>query len=829
MKGLRRAKRWLAMLLAFTLAFSNVAYLDVPSVVIAAEETPEEPADKSAEETTADTSESTPGASEVTEESGTSEEETSEVTTETSSESTTTADDTQQSDESTETVENTAEAPTEDSAVNQPVKKAPAKPAEENTEVSEYTVTFNYNEEEGTVTVTEPAEFSGKSGTVNKDTSVRFTVSPKEGYKVSTVKAGGNDITPENGTYILKNIGSDTEVVVTFEAEVAETSGDDGEGSDDGESDPETVFHEVKLNVVGDNGTVTVTSPEDFNGKVKEGETVIFTVSPDDKCYGVVVSVNDEVIDEQLTDGSDLSYTLETIDSDKTIEVEFVGDNFGITPYDLTEDPCVTYEFYTDDTYTTIIEEATQHLQNGGELQLPTAPVVADKKFKEWVSKDSDGVESKVSGGTIDFSGTEDVTIKVYPSYENVYYVTFVVDGTVVKTLEVSDTLTLAQIDEVTKNNYKSVGGKVFKYWYTDPDNAEGSKVEKDITVSADTVLYAKEETGKWVVFDSNGGDYVKTLQVKDDGTVDWPENPTKAGYTFKYWTKDGVKIEEGASFEDNITTLVAEWEVGTANYTLQIWLENADDDGYTYERFYTRQAETGSGVDKLEVDTSYTKDGVRFPYNSDKTKAENKDKVIDADGTTVLNVYYTRPTYTLTFKGVCTTEEHQHDFWCYSLGKLTCKKTPHTHTDACNIKEFKFKYDQDLSSAWNTEPIKTYRQDSSKKWRSNKTGDYYAYLAKMPNSDLTLTLAKSSGTTKTWYYYLEVLEGKEYTDTKVDKGVTYYKANECSLNLGSAGLTYEEDYYPITGFVRRDSTVPSFSNNKAYLYYNRKKVRLLA
>lgn len=110
--------------------------------------------------------------------------------------------------------------------------------------------------------------------------------------------------------------------------------------------------------------------------------------------------------------------------------------------------------------------------------------------------------------------------------------------------------------------------------------------------------------------------------------------------------------------------------------------------------------------------------------------------------------------------------------------------------------------------------------------WTSNLTGDYYAFLEKMPGYDLTLTVRDIGSYEYNWYYYLEVLPGQSTDGLTIreDGGKTYYEYIPVNVKStsNSLRLTYTEDYFPITGFTQRDTTVPSFSNRTAYLYYDR-------
>ena len=93
------------------------------------------------------------------------------------------------------------------------------------------------------------------------------------------------------------------------------------------------------------------------------------------------------------------------------------------------------------------------------------------------------------------------------------------------------------------------------------------------------------------------------------------------------------------------------------------------------------------------------------------------------------------------------------------------------------------------------------------------------------------MTKTQWSGDTYEWYYYLEVPAGMSApagATTKTDGGKTYYLYHTVTVKGDDITLTYAEDYYPITGFTQRDTSVPSFDNsNKAYLYYTRNKYEL--
>lgn len=178
-----------------------------------------------------------------------------------------------------------------------------------------------------------------------------------------------------------------------------------------------------------------------------------------------------------------------------------------------------------------------------------------------------------------------------------------------------------------------------------------------------------------------------------------------------------------------------------------------------------------------------------------------------------------------------CNQQEHEHISTCYA----TCSIPEHTCSSNCKdatktnvVKRVIAKYDSDISSVWETDPIKGYLDDGYV-FKSSLTSKYYSYLEKMPGTNITMTATQWEGNKYTWYYYLEVLPGQDTTGmtTRTDNGKTYYLYHTTSVYGNNISLTYEEDYFPITGFTQRDSSVPSFSSRTAYLYYVRNQYEL--
>ena len=375
----------------------------------------------------------------------------------------------------------------------------------------------------------------------------------------------------------------------------------------------------------------------------------------------------------------------------------------------------------------------------------------------------------------------------------------------------------------------------------TAPDPMPSAMVAAEGTVIA--VYYTRNTYT--VSFDANGGSYVSSIfDVKHGAKVAAPAAPTRAGYTFAGWLNGETAFDFSNTPVTGNLTLTAKWEPKLVNYTVVYWQENADDDGYSYVETVTKQGYAGSEA------TFDEKDYAHFVLG-----ANSEHKFIAGDSSTIVNVYYQRQTYTLTFTTgsstlTCGKREHTHNGNCYEWvlvcekwhwhnescyeRRLTCGLEEHTHTDACYapdsgvIYTITAKYDADISHIWSDPAITAY-SDEGYVWKSSVTGKYYSFLEKMPGQNITLTATKWEGNKYTWYYYLEVLPGQDTTGLtlRTDGGRTYYLYNTTTVYGNKVSLTYDEDYFPITGFRQRDNSVPSFNNRIAYLYYLRNSYKL--
>lgn len=364
------------------------------------------------------------------------------------------------------------------------------------------------------------------------------------------------------------------------------------------------------------------------------------------------------------------------------------------------------------------------------------------------------------------------------------------------------------------------------------------------IAADGSTVIDIKYDRYYYLLnFDLKGGYGVEPVYARYGAPVS-VGTPAKAGYIFAGWDK-----ELPATVPAHNDKFTAKWKEDKAGFTVVFWYENADPetDGtykYSVAGTYT-PADVASGTEVSSGDymnQSFTgRDADHFTYNADKAETVT----VAGDGSTVLNVYFTRNSYTLTFPDCGTKElncgkvEHTHSsacckyggtswsHWGHSKDCCTLGLSEHTHSNSCYSNAsytVTAKYDSDITYVWKNDPIKALL-DQGYVFKSSITGKYYSFLEKMPGQNITMTKTLWSGDTYTWYYYLEVLPGQVTTGltTRTDGGKTYYLYNTTTIKGSGISLTYDEDYFPITGFTQRDNVVPVFDrNNKAYLYYTR-------
>ena len=358
--------------------------------------------------------------------------------------------------------------------------------------------------------------------------------------------------------------------------------------------------------------------------------------------------------------------------------------------------------------------------------------------------------------------------------------------------------------------------------------------------------------------FDLDGGYGVEPIYARYGAPIN-VGTPTKPGYSFDSWNP-----ELPAKMPAENTTHKATWNADKTSYTVVYWYENANDDGYSYVADQTiPDVAPGTSVSsddyKDQNFTSENKDTEHFTYNKDKID----NVTVAGDGSTILNVYFTRNTYTLTFKNgmittTCGMEAHSHTYddrkWygrpdyefrykggCYPSDSYStttiCGKEEHTHSSRCYATSdltITAKYQKDIHDNF---PIKdgnnTIWWNVPSDCKSFKPGTQLGSIDTMPGENITFTRYDSESGADI-YYYIETLNGEAGSYSHGGKNFKLYK----TINIERSGyLTYTEEFHDITGFTQwwSDPAFSSFNQDgttstvkaKNYLCYTRNSYKL--
>ncbi len=208
---------------------------------------------------------------------------------------------------------------------------------------------------------------------------------------------------------------------------------------------------------------------------------------------------------------------------------------------------------------------------------------------------------------------------------------------------------------DVTANARKKFTGWLSSVGGVDGQMYDPAKVG-DVEVTSDMAFTAQYKDLVTVTFDYNGGrdkdgrESVSLSGVKNEDECEIPDKAdlSFAGYTFVQWspTPSGTY---GASDE----TFTAQWTPNTdTKYTVEHYLQNVDDDSYPADPEAT-DSKTGT------TDTETAAEAKSYTGFTAKEFSQEK---IAGDGTTVVEIYYTRDKHDVTFdaKGHGTTPDKQ-------------------------------------------------------------------------------------------------------------------------------------------------------------------------
>ncbi len=349
---------------------------------------------------------------------------------------------------------------------------------------------------------------------------------------------------------------------------------------------------------------------------------------------------------------------------------------------------------------------------------------------------------------------------------------------------------------------------------------------ETVLTITGNVTLSVDAPAGHWLVFDENGkgATYNAPQFVKSGETTARPRPDAEMqrfGYTFGGWYTDknctnGNEFTFGNELTES-TTIYAKWTAkATANYTVLIWKQNVSGNGYDFAESIPLSGSVDSTINTVTAagsgDNRYARINNRnYQWTGFHLNKFDQNVKIVPEGTAVVNVYYDRTEYTLTFQ----------------------VKRGYIFSRWETIKEIKALYQQNISDNFPIDGYDGYVLDPQ---NSNIfTTGQVPFLDVMPAENTVFHLVTYGGN-RTYHlkYYFEALPTD--TDTVTYNGTEYTLHIDSTVKAPELSSTKSEDFIDFVGFTQKESnptygkdgTTSFDSNNTISLYYSRNKYPIL-
>ena len=258
---------------------------------------------------------------------------------------------------------------------------------------------------------------------------------------------------------------------------------------------------------------------------------------------------------------------------------------------------------------------------------------------KDELPEVKDGMENEIDKLT--FDEEEGYIIEV--NEEFIDYNVRAFDGALVEKVEAIK----AHMGDEVKLSHKDKKGYTFKYYIVVENNNRVTFEKEDTTITvhtSDIDVYAFYEVNTYeITYELDGGSTtnVTTYTVEDEVVL---SDATKTGYNFTKWTENGKTITKIAKGSTGNKTITAHYEAREdIEYTVEFYKENLtyENGKYSFVENETRNNGVADKENTIAVNKTYT---------GFKTPAAQK-VVIAADGSTVVQFYFDREEYTVTFK----------------------------------------------------------------------------------------------------------------------------------------------------------------------------------
>ena len=319
--------------------------------------------------------------------------------------------------------------------------------------------------------------------------------------------------------------------------------------------------------------------------------------------------------------------------------------------------------------------------------------------------------------------------------------------------------------------------------------------------------------------FDLDGGYGVEPIYARYGAPINVGD-PTKPGYSFKGWNPELPKTMPEVPKDAH--PYKATWNTGTTSFTVVYWYENANDNGYSYvadQKIPDVVPGTQVSSDTYKDANFNNKDAKHFTYNASKTETVT----VAGDGSTVLNVYFTRNTYTMRLKD----EQGYNNY--VDVTTISAKYEEDIS------KYFPVKFD-DYPALYNCSSYIRKYKDKGYVCNWLVSTNYSETISRvafdvMPGSDTEYEVYNFIKNDHNCLYYLETVNGATGAVELDGKQFEWYK----TIPITSSGrLTYDEEFFDIVGFTKwksdpkfdSTSSTPSIQKENKF-YYTRNSYNL--
>ncbi|MBE6019009.1 MAG: hypothetical protein E7230_01525 [Clostridiales bacterium] len=558
-----------------------------------------------------------------------------------------------------------------------------------------------------------------------------------------------------------------------------------------------TDMYSVKFVVLNDDGTVKETLSQYFRTEGDRIETMPQSPFVSNKKFvkWVIEGTETEVTADTVVTGNFRAVAVfEAVESYTiTVDYWYETDNGAHHTFDTVITTIASGDFNSDGKYIITPPASTQ-----------TDSELVDEGPRYYASQSS--IEIEKSHFDTNHAYTTDVEYVAYTAQYDYVYLLKDLNGN-----------GYTEIDR--ESNVKGVLGTyvtptVKDFPYATLEVAEGATINQ---VSGQELAVKYVRKNYQLTYETNGGSYVGGTTAPYGTSVTLSSTvPTRTGYTFDGWYLDEALTQRaGASVTLNEnTTVYAKWRGDTVNYTIVYLFEKYNDAGtsssYVYDNSRDATGTVGSTVQAANAPTI-----TRTGWEKDTERNAASNVVIEADGSSVLYVYYKLTEYTFHFRP-----------GTYGNYNVTATLKGDEKTGNNNFAyTMKVKLGQDISSTW---PVDIsdgtyyygYYDVDFQGWKPE--GSSTVYVTKrlivtedmLPNSGTSMTYTASwlrDSYTYTVNYWLQNANNDQYTRSET-YSQTYQSNNG---NLSPKDI-------PGYTFVRRSDSGRTFN-----FYYDRDKFKI--